>query len=483
MNTQHNRVWRLLLTLTTILVISAACGGGSPETPTQMPPAPIPQTSVPAVTPTLSAADHMDMGLDYQDQGEFDEAIAAFEEAIRLDPDYALAHYNLGRARYLQGQMEQAVAAFEEAIQIDPEMAEAYTNLGAVYSAQGKTEEAIAACKTAIRLDPNDDMAHYNLAGSYSDRGQLDEAITAYEEALRINPENADVHYNLAHAYYRQGKLDEAVVAWQKAAELEPDDSMTYNNIGRVYFEQGRFGEAVVELQKAIQIDEENAIAYFNLGLVYKGQGRGEEALAAFETYLDIIPADHPNRDIVEQEAARLKGSAGSQIAEYRNAAGGYSFLYLTSMDVDHDGTWTTVAGSQAALDAAFENALDEAIQASPIVMIDAMGYEKLLKELDLEEGAEPRDCLQALAKMMGLDAEEIRTGTVNDYPAAMSRTTMQRGAESRSEFDYPGILVCILLEERGIVLTSMSMPEEWEAFEPTFMAMLDSLRFFEPEK
>jgi len=152
-------------------------------------------------------------------------------------------------------------------------------------------------------------------------------------------------------------------------------------------------------------------------------------------------------------------------------------------MVVDHDEAWTTVAGSQAALDAAFENALDDAIQVSPIVLIDAMGYDELLKELDLEAGAEPRDCLQALANQMVMDTEEIRTGTVNDYPAAMSKTTMRRGAESRSAFDYPGILVCILLEERGIVLASMAMPDAWEAFEPTFMAMLDSIRFFEPEK
>jgi|GEM_PF-517263 len=481
MNNYHKRSWWVLITLATMLVIisiiSTACGGGAPETPT-----PIPPTPMPAVTPTLSASDHMDKGLDYEDQGQFDAAIAAFDAAIRLDPDDALAHYNLGRVYYLQDQMEQAAAAFEKAIQIDPEMAEAHTNLGAVYRAQGRVEEAIAACETAIQLDPNDDMAYYNLALAYSDQGQLDEAIAAYGEALRINSENAGAHYNLAHAYYRQGKLDEAVVAWKKTAELEPDDSMTYNNIGRVYFEQGRFDEALVFLKQAIALDPENPLPHSNLALLYQEQGRVDEAIAAFEAYLDIIPADHPSRDVVEREVAKLKGAAGDEVAEYRNAAGGYRFLYPASMDVEHDETWTIVAGSQVALDAAYVNDLDKALQDGPVVMIDAMGYDELLEDLDLEAGAEPGDFLQALADLMEMDAEEIRTGTVNGYPAAMSRTTMQQ-ADARGEFNYPGILAFILLEERGVALSAMAMPDEWEAFEPTFMAMLDSIRFFEPEK
>jgi tetratricopeptide (TPR) repeat protein len=457
----------ILLAASVLLVTCVACGGEEPDT----------ATPTPAATATPSASEHLDMGLDYLEQERPEQARAEFEEAIRLDPGYALAHYNLGRIHYQQGELDLAQAAFEEAIENDPELAAAHTNLGVVYADQGRYAEAIAEYETAIELDPDDDMAHYNLAGTYYDQGQLDAALAEYQEAVRIEPENADAHYNLARIYYQQGYLDQALAEWQRTAELEPEDSVTYNNIGRVYFDQGRLAEAVDALNQAIELDPYNPLPHFNLALVYRELGQVDEAIAEFEAYLDVIPSDDPNREIVEQAIAELGGGAEGGTIEIENAAGGYSLLYPESMVADQEGARVNVAANQAALDAVFDGAIEQAIQEGPILMVESIPLGDLLAGLDLGEAAEPADILEAVAESLGADTGEILTGTVNDYPAALAGITGRQG-----ETDYQGILVFTSVEDRGIALTSISTPDQWSAFEPTFMAILDTIRFFEPE-
>jgi tetratricopeptide (TPR) repeat protein len=458
----------ILLAASVLLVTCVACGGEEPET---APP-------TPAATATPSASEHLDTGLDYLEQGEPEQARAEFEEAIRLDPGYALAHYNLGRIYYQQGELDRAEAAFKEAIENDPELAAAHTNLGVVYADQGRYAEAIAEYETAIELDPDDGMAHYNLARSYYDLDQLDAALAEYQEAIRIDPENADAHYNLARIYYQQDNLDQALAAWQRSAELEPGDSMSYNNIGRVYFDQGRLEEAVDALNQAIELDPANPLPHFNLALTYRELGQVDEAIAEFEAYLDVIPSDDPNREIVEQAIAELSGAAEGGTIEIQSPAGGYRLLYPEGMVADQEGPRVNVAASETALDAVFNGAIEQAIQEGPIVMVESMPLGDLLAGLDLDEAAEPTDILEAVAESLGADTGEILTGTVNEYPAALAGITGRQG-----ETDYQGILVFTSLEERGIALTSISIPDQWSAFEPTFLAILDTIRFFEPEE
>jgi type IV pilus biogenesis/stability protein PilW len=457
----------ILLAASVLLVTCVACGGEAPET---APP-------TPAATATPSASEHLDTGLDYLEQEEPEQARAEFEEALRLDPGYALAHYNLGRVHYQQGELDLAEAAFKEAIENDPELAAAHTNLGVVYADQGRYAEAIAEYETAIELDPDDDMAHYNLAGSYYDQGQLDAALAEYQEAIRIDPENADAHHNLARIHYEQGDLDQALAEWQRSAELEPEDSMTYNNIGRVYLDQGRLDEAADALNQAIELDPDNALPHFNLALVYRDLGQMDEAIAQLEVYLDIIPPDDPNREIVEQAIAEFRGTAEDGTTEIENATGGYSLLYPEGMVAEQEGTRVNIAASQAGLDAVSTGAIDQAIQDGPIVMADSTPLDDLLASLDLDEAAEPADILEAVAESLEADTGEILTGTVNDYPAALAGITGRQG-----ETDYQGILVFTSVEERGIALTSISTPDQWSAFEPTFTDILDTIRFFEPE-
>lgn len=410
------------------------------------------------------------------DQGQIEDAIAEFEEAIRLDPDNALAHFNLGVAYQYQGKLDQAVAEYQEAISIDPDYAEAHNNLGIAYDDQGKPDEAIAEYQEAIRINPDYALAHYNLALAYYAQGKPDEAIAAYKEVIRVDPDSADAHYNLGITYYDQGKLDEAIAAWQEAIRIEPEDSMTHNNLGRAYFDQGRLDEAITELEEAIELDPDNAQAHFNLGLVYRELNQVNEAIAEFETYLELIPSDSPNRAVVERTIAELEEQVEAERAEYVNDAGGYSLLYAQGLYYDEDKTWAVFSESQAAVETVFDYALGDAIKEAPVAMFDAQPLAEMAKDLGLEETADPAEFLQAMAGSLEAQTGEIETGTIGGYPAALTDISgTQEGTP------YEGALTIILVEERAIGASAMASPDQWEAFHPTFIAMFNSLSFSAP--
>ena len=91
------------------------------------------------------------------------ETIEALKQAVKINPDYAKAHYNLGLAYGNLGMHKEEIEAYKQAIRIDPDYAKAHNNLGLAYGKSGKYKEAIEAFKQAIRINPDNTEAHYYL--------------------------------------------------------------------------------------------------------------------------------------------------------------------------------------------------------------------------------------------------------------------------------------------------------------------------------
>jgi tetratricopeptide (TPR) repeat protein len=107
---------------------------------------------------------------------------AELSKVIALDPNNALAYYNLGVALGKQGKWAEAIVAEQKAIRLKPNFAEAYYNLGTALGGQGKTAEAIVAFQKAIRLNPNNAGAYYNLGTALGKQGKTAGAIAAYKK-------------------------------------------------------------------------------------------------------------------------------------------------------------------------------------------------------------------------------------------------------------------------------------------------------------
>jgi len=126
--------------------------------------------------------------------GRHQEAWVVFNEAIRLDPDNAMAWYNAGVCRMAMGDSAAAVNCFDRATRLDPELVQAWSNRGALLAQLGRIEEALQSLERACQLDPTHAKAWLNKGGILMALGLLHEALQCFDKALEIDPHYAKAH-------------------------------------------------------------------------------------------------------------------------------------------------------------------------------------------------------------------------------------------------------------------------------------------------
>ena len=148
-----------------------------------------------------------------------ESAINAYNEAIRLKPDYAEAYNNRGAAKSGLGQHGDAIVDYNKAIRLKPNYVEAYNNRGNAKNHLGQREEAIADYDEAIRLKPDYAEAYINR-GNVNNNFDLHEAIADYDRAIELKPGYAATYYNRGDTYFRLGRKDEARRDFETALAL-----------------------------------------------------------------------------------------------------------------------------------------------------------------------------------------------------------------------------------------------------------------------
>jgi tetratricopeptide (TPR) repeat protein len=149
-----------------------------------------------------TAVDWFYIGMHYAESGMHRMSIEAFKQAIRLKPDLAEAHYNLGIV-YGKGlgKYKEAIEAFKQAIRIKPNHAEAHLNLGQIYFALEMHKEALEAYKQAIRIKPDYVIAHSSLGLMYLLNNDRESALEQYELLKELDPKKADELLNLINSF------------------------------------------------------------------------------------------------------------------------------------------------------------------------------------------------------------------------------------------------------------------------------------------
>ena len=162
-------------------------------------------------------------GVIYVALNQYDAGIDCYNRALKIKPNFAQAHNNIGIAFREKGELATSIGAFKQALKLDPTYAAAHNNLGISMKIIGELDAAIECYEHAIKINLNYPEAYNNMGNALSNKGDLDKAIDCYKKALKVKPEYAVAKKGLGAIYQGQGDLKAAAVCYEQALEIKPD--------------------------------------------------------------------------------------------------------------------------------------------------------------------------------------------------------------------------------------------------------------------
>jgi tetratricopeptide (TPR) repeat protein len=212
-------------------------------------------------------------------------------QAAYAQPLTAESHVAEGSRYALQRQYDKAVDAFKQALRVDPGMAAAHLGLGSAYHNMGRLADALEPLTAAVRLEPQNAVAHLNLGITLAALRRPEDAMIALNEAKRLNPQSARIHNEVGNVLHNSfGQMNGALAAYQEAARLDPSVPAVHHNIGLMLMRLGRFDQAIAPFTEALRLDPEYRNARYHLGHAYTQLGRYVEAIDSWTKFLELVP-------------------------------------------------------------------------------------------------------------------------------------------------------------------------------------------------
>jgi TolB-like protein/predicted Ser/Thr protein kinase len=273
-----------------------------------------------------------------------DRAIALFERAVQLDPNYASAWAALGGAYTLKGGflgmpplLEKAIEPLRRALGLSPSLVNAHVWLGSALTGLGRLDEGLGSLRRAVELEPDNADAHQTLARAYwLSKGMVPEGVAELRQALALNPEAGYTHLQLSMLEALSGNLDAAEESARHAIKLQ-ERAMSgtegllivgaHARLGYVQYLRGNYDSAYAEFRRELEwvstsdhaLRERTVIElHQKISAVHHARGEHAEAIR----FGDLA---------IEAHARRVAAGADDPATRYYIAA-----VYARRGDVEH---------------------------------------------------------------------------------------------------------------------------------------------------
>ena len=242
---------------------------------------------------------YYNMGIALDKKGNASAAIDSYRQAININPDYAAAYNNMGFSMNFKGDYRAAIDSYKKAVEIKPDYAEAFNNMANTLKDMGNLEAAIEKYGRAIEIRPGYFQAYNNLAGALNDKGDTEAAVEHYKKALKVKPDYAEAYYNMGMALDHQCKLEEAVDSYNKALIINPRYAEAQSNLATLlatYIPKKEISNVIVTVNKQIQsidisdysvniISDDKVVAFYSKSSKYINDSGLKMKIKGDQTY------------------------------------------------------------------------------------------------------------------------------------------------------------------------------------------------------
>ena len=363
--------------------------------------------ALPAAIEQFRAALHLDpsyaeawyhLGLAYGQARNTDEAMAAFEEALRIHSDYLEARYMLADCCRKRGDFTGELSLLADVVKRAPAFAEAHYNYGLALKNREKVQQAAEELRTAVKLNPGNPNYLLALGIVLTDVNKT-EAVAVLRDALRRGADNSDGHYNLGLALATDGEDTAAVEEFRRALELRPAQAPTLRALGVTLMHQGNFEESAAALRRAVVAAPNDAEIANNLGAVLLRLKNIGGAIESLERAVQLNPSLIKAHASLAQAYQRAGRSADAQRESQRLAA-------LTAEQRNRGRAMLLVESAKqqanAGRTAEAIASVHKAIEASPNFADAHFQLGRLIRD----SGGDPEDAIASFRRVLSLDPE-----------------------------------------------------------------------------
>ena len=232
------------------------------------------------------------MGNALKDNGDLDSAIECYQQSLKIKPDHAEVHNNIGIILAEKGDPEAALDSYAKALKLKPNYFEACHNKGVTLYNKGDLEAAIDSYKQALKIKPDFAEAFNNIGIALFGRGELEAAIGSYTQAITINPDYAEAYSNMGNALFGRGELEAAIKSYNQALRINHESAEVWDSIQFTLQAIKLQVPAVRDLLSTLNPQKDSE--YFQVAmsvLNYRLNQGGESAGSTLNEALSLLPS------------------------------------------------------------------------------------------------------------------------------------------------------------------------------------------------
>lgn len=259
-------------------------------------------------------------GVSSIEQGKPEMALIPLRKAIKVAPDFAQAHEDLGTAWFLLKELEKSELCLKTALKIDPSKFSAWRNLGDLLSDQGKDKEANKAYERA--LSTSSKYKDLTKAMKLVKQGQTGEAEKIYKQILKDDPKNVDALRLLGLLATKGGSLDEGILILTRCTQIAPDFALAWENLANMYRQKDGFNnlnKSIYCFKKATSLRPNWPEGWAGLGTVYVRSSLHDEGIKAYKKAIGI-KKEQPRVHLSLGHVYKTTGNQDLSINSYKNA-------------------------------------------------------------------------------------------------------------------------------------------------------------------